>query len=578
MKRMLNLTSIFCFLLLSSLAYAGSNTYYVTQNGNGAKNGQSLGNAWSASDFNNSANWSATDNSNKIDPGDTVYFSGTITTRLTPKGSGSAGNTIVLDGYQAGDCDPIDSVCSSSVLLSGSSAGMTIINNDYLTVQDFRMTGGPNSNALILINSPSSSSTTADHVTIRRNYLYDANLGLLNSTRSSSYTGSDYLTIENNKMVGYGKAANSSQGVNFYYNKNLVVRKNYLSGGPNPDASRCDSDNVIEVHSNNYALFEYNDISYAYQQAGIAIKEPDPASQNIIFRFNKVHHNSIYTHYTDGESFGIAVAAHSNHIYIYGNYVYSNGNFGISAMRGTSYVYIWSNIVVNNGWAGIYTWTDSSGGINWGSNNNVYIYNNTIVNNATQRSETNSTGIAFTESSGSNRVVKNNILYNNRVNESTYNQIYVASGSTSGVTLDSNTYYYPGQTPTVYYNSGYRTIPSLQNSYNQEGTSPAGKVANPGFTDPSNNNYTLNGDNIGNGVDLSQCIDVSVQGQNYHICIDDALDPNATNWRATLPIVRTVKQGANGAWERGAYAYGTDGSGSPDINAPSGLKIIVGDN
>ena len=184
MKKIITLTSvfIFCFSLLPALVHAAGNTYYVTQNGNGAKNGQNLGNAWSVSDFNNSANWSATDNSSKIDPGDTIYFSGTITSQLLPKGNGSAGNQIILDGYQAGNCDPLHSVCSSSALLSGNSAGIWIRGGvDYITVQDFRMTGGRNDMGLFVINDPGSSGTSG-HITVQRNYLYDANINLFVST------------------------------------------------------------------------------------------------------------------------------------------------------------------------------------------------------------------------------------------------------------------------------------------------------------------------------------------------------------------------------------------------------------
>ena len=77
------------------------------KNGKGARSGESLSNAWSVSDFNSSANWSAADNSAKIDPGDTVYFSGTITSELAPKGSGKSGNYVTLDGLESGNYDAL---------------------------------------------------------------------------------------------------------------------------------------------------------------------------------------------------------------------------------------------------------------------------------------------------------------------------------------------------------------------------------------------------------------------------------------------------------------------------------------
>ena len=43
---------IFVFLLLPALTFAAANTYYVTQNGDGARNGENLKNALTVSDFN----------------------------------------------------------------------------------------------------------------------------------------------------------------------------------------------------------------------------------------------------------------------------------------------------------------------------------------------------------------------------------------------------------------------------------------------------------------------------------------------------------------------------------------------
>ena len=574
MKKIITLTSvfIFCFSLLPSLVHAAGNTYYVTQNGNGARNGQSLGNAWSVSDFNNPTNWSTIDNSNKIDPGDTVYFSGTITAQILPQGSGTSGYPITLDGYQAGDCDPINSVCSSSALLT---TGLHDYDQDYITIQDFRGTGGT-SDAFLMFGDPTQTGH-ADHIVIRRNYLYNTVGRSLAFNRSSAapYVGSQHVTVENNKISGYGIGSNPPCGASFYEVRDLVVRGNDFSGGPDPDASDCKSDNVIEVYATRNALFEYNNIHEAYQQAGMALKEGIDDNWYIIIRFNKFHDNSLQTHYTDGESIGLALSDPNHYTYVYGNYIYHNGNFGIFMSYGTTYNYIWSNLITNNGWSGLYS------GSGTGPNSYTYIYNNTFAKNDTARSEVNTTGLAAFDPAVS-RLVKNNIFYDNRPRQTYYHQVYLSSNATSGTSLDYNTYYFPGQTPTWYWNDALRSIANMQ-SYGQETHSD---ITDPGFNDANgadntdgtvDDDYRLDGRNINDGKDLSQCFNVTVQGKVYNICLDDALDPNATNWRTTPPIVRTVKQGANGSWSRGAYAYGT-GAGSPDINAPAGLKIIVGNN
>ena len=88
MNKTLTIATIFIFglSLITPQLYSSQRIfYYVTQNGNGARNGKSIPNAWSVSDFNSSANWSINDDSDRIDPGDTVYFSGSIKTGLIPR-------------------------------------------------------------------------------------------------------------------------------------------------------------------------------------------------------------------------------------------------------------------------------------------------------------------------------------------------------------------------------------------------------------------------------------------------------------------------------------------------------------
>lgn len=70
--------------------------WYVTDNGNGNRNGTSLNNAWSSADFNSTSSWGV----GKIFAGDTVYLAGTFQNKLTVQGSGSSvSNRITLRGY-----------------------------------------------------------------------------------------------------------------------------------------------------------------------------------------------------------------------------------------------------------------------------------------------------------------------------------------------------------------------------------------------------------------------------------------------------------------------------------------------
>ena len=90
-----------------------------------------------AADFNTGGNWDTDDD--LIGPGDTVYFSGTFTsTSLYPQGSGTIGNSITFDGYEAGDCDALGTSCSNSAVMSASNfSGST---KNYLIYKDFVFT------------------------------------------------------------------------------------------------------------------------------------------------------------------------------------------------------------------------------------------------------------------------------------------------------------------------------------------------------------------------------------------------------------------------------------------------------
>ena len=89
MKITLKSIYIFIFFLLPALTHAAANTYYVTQNGNGAKDGKSLASAWSASQFNSLKGTGYA--------GDTFYFSGTFTSWIGINISSTTTNDITID-------------------------------------------------------------------------------------------------------------------------------------------------------------------------------------------------------------------------------------------------------------------------------------------------------------------------------------------------------------------------------------------------------------------------------------------------------------------------------------------------
>ena len=166
------LAALTVFLLLSSQAWAATWTTDVTQAGAGGDCED--GGECSVAEF-NALSGDYADS--------TFYFSGPFTTRVTPRIEGTLGHSVTLDGYKAGDCDPINAVCSSSALLQ---AGMWIGGNapgsgyDYINVYDFRMTSSTSAPCFFISGylSGSGDEKYSDYINFKRNYIYDTALNM----------------------------------------------------------------------------------------------------------------------------------------------------------------------------------------------------------------------------------------------------------------------------------------------------------------------------------------------------------------------------------------------------------------
>jgi hypothetical protein len=78
----------------ASICSASAANVYVAQNSTGAANGADCADAYAVTFFNTSSNWGS--GSNQIGPGTTVHFCGTITQGIIVNGSGAVGNPITL--------------------------------------------------------------------------------------------------------------------------------------------------------------------------------------------------------------------------------------------------------------------------------------------------------------------------------------------------------------------------------------------------------------------------------------------------------------------------------------------------
>jgi hypothetical protein len=502
-------------------------------------------------------------------------FSGTITTAVNSGIYGTSGNVVTLDGWAGGSCDPVaDGNCASAAVLE---AGMLLAGGvDYITIQDMSVTSPGN---CLKINSTTESGTSS-YITIQRTHFYNAGWNLFQIWYDSGSNRSNYITIDSNRWEGYGEtdwgppvSLNAPQGINISGVNDLVVTNNVLGGDA---ASYAYSDNVIELHRSTGVLFEYNEIHGAYTQSGLAVKEANPGVQDLIIRFNKIYDNGIAG---DGRALGIGWYTSGN-FYIYANFMYANGDAGITLGDGLDNVWIWSNIISDNNGVGFADFYRDPGL----TKDNINLINNTFYRNGVGISDGQwraVTAISFPDNVTTNITVKNNIFSDNRPNASNYNQIYVDGTILGDGDLEHNTYYYNGQTANMYYDGADRSLATLQGTYNVEDDDPIGggvsdgEIADPGFTDANgadntngteDDDFTLDGTNINDGADLSQCFGVTVQEILYTVCLDDALDPLNTDWTTTPPTVATVKQDSYGAsWERGAYAH-LEGVTPPELS------------
>ena len=539
---------LFFICLLPSFAYGYTETHYVTQDGAGSKTGRSLFNAWAVSQFNNSSNWSANVAvDGKIGPNDVVYFSGTITTRLDLKGSGTAGNPITLDGYEAGDCNPIaNGSCPGATVPSGLSPTQGF---NYVTFQDFNIT----------TTLWSFWSYSYNHLKFLRNNWDSANSAHIAMSGTMSY-----LWFEGNRFGNYALNYNAAQGVNFYGVHHIVLRGNYFTG----HNGIANSSNKIEFHQCTNILYEYNWAdSLTKQGNGSAVVFKEDGNQNAIVRFNKfvtIRRGALDISFPTTTSF-----------FVYGNYFYRDpSNYTEHAIPLEVYdaatnVNIWSNVIMNYSTAGIVMWWRTLTAYGYPDTvriKNIKIYNNTIHNNAMNGVQAlDQTGLSINDSGATGIIVKNNIFSNNRPTTSDRRQINNQIGS--NLTLEHNTYFHSGGAPVVYHFGGDRTIPTLQSSYQREDDSPAGVVANPGL----NTDGTLNGTYINNGANLSGLAgSLTIHGTTYNMYWQTALHPS-TDWSGQPSESKIITADQNGyaAWQRGAYVYDKD----IPIKPPLGVTV-----
>lgn len=184
------------FLLITSSAWAYTETFYVCNGGDGSlPETATCATAWDEADFNTSGNWAATDTDDgKIGPNDVVYLlddGGAFDTTLTTKNSGLSGKPITIMPAP-GD----------TVTLTPSSGKAIAVDSAYITIDcDYRMTinVADNANYIHGIHSYLGDSAT-DYTTVNGCTIVGPGSGATYQWHGGIVLKDDNFTLTNNTI------------------------------------------------------------------------------------------------------------------------------------------------------------------------------------------------------------------------------------------------------------------------------------------------------------------------------------------------------------------------------------------
>jgi hypothetical protein len=575
MRNALQFSVLYIITLTSPLAQAAETDYFVTQIGSGSRTGLTSENAWSVADFNNSSHWASADTPSKIDPGDTVYLNGEITSSITVRGSGTADHPITIDGSNASI--RVDIVSAGKIIYIENQRHLVLQN---LTIDglDHNLATAGNGAAIYIreFGFPTEDITIQDShlkascsgimlqgsvkkVNVHRNNVeLMANDGV--SVRVDNYDGDEKNGYDD--APGYVTVGGSAANGNTFKNVGYLTAGDGNNSGSHPGSvfGTAVTDSVfsynhvyadmkdvgagIYLNGAKRILVEYNAIHglEAVKHRSYINFKTDRGlySEDIVIRFNNVY--DIYAgpnQYTKpGEC--ITISGEGQHFVLHGNYcegagINMNWNWqeNNNGIGGNGY-YVWANVI--NG-------TKAGGGIsingistNTDSFSNFYILNNTIYRAVTDHANgAYFYGISDSKGRAADIIngiyVMNNIVADTRPNSSEH--IGISLTSQSDLTLADNL-------ESTSANAALYTNNALLSLQNQ---SPA----------------------IDAGADLSaydaKLPTLQIQGVSYSFSFSELLDPAKTNWLApssrdaTNPQVATGNQRNHERWEKGAYIW-----------------------
>ena len=481
--------TVFSIFFMSSASLAA--TYYIdATEGNDSYSGTSQSAAWKTITKVNGSNFS---------PGDQILFKRGETwtgTTLSISSDGAEGNHINIGVYGTGDKPIIDGTgLSKTVYLNGRSF-ITINNLEVkkgghgIFITPSSINGQINIMDCEIHDSEDNNISIKDrgNVTIESCKIYNSAANGISaySADTSSWGG---RTGHNVKLLGNFIYNNSKSGF-FVYGDDAIVRNNEMYGNGGGDKEGYYHNIYI---SGDNAIVEKNILRDATYGDGLRF-----LGSNLTVRYNFIRHNRKH---------GIG---------IWNDYPVDHSNLNISynlfIQRDYAETPVSLPLAIN---------IDNAAGA--GNFSNIKIYNNSVYGE-----NDNANGFLFRKCS--NVDFRNNIIY--------LKNAYLI-GEFEGASIASDYNIFMSDKPKAFFTDTEATFSQWQG----EGYDQHSKETDPKFTDPKNNNLTLQS----NSPAMSA-------GQNLGQAYDDGLHPDGG-----FPYnVAVLDQDNYGGWEIGAYVYSSD--------------------
>ena len=492
--------------------------YYVRETALGSGNGSSYENSMSAKSHNEDRTFVG---------GDVIYLCDKISAKLAIPSSGDEGNEIIYRGDYAGH-HALLRITTSSGMLRGEYKSNIIVDS----VECFKGKIG-----IAFINGN-------HNITIKRCTVHEM---LGNGAKGIMF--SKNTEARNSNIVVGGAPGDGNHvyncgqdtGGNDIVTANcdgVLISYNDCHGG-NADtgidgyADMGSTDGIVEYNWFYNHIKSTNDAEAEYGENGVDLK----GSSDYIVRYNHIFGNRA-TGFNLNRQYSFEGAPVCKNIRAYGNYIHDNGQSNVTLKYVDHTVYFYNNLIVNSG--------KSHGLVGADKGVDIWIYNNTFVNNYTELGDRQRYALII--GGGNNYHVKNNIFYSD-----THQKLIWNGSAVKDVVFDNNLYHSGGGETLFYWHEQFRTLREIK----ALGQETHGIEANPLLTDINNDDYTLLSDSpcIGSGANL---------GTEYEF----GLAP-MTDFSLVPPSIYLVNRNVYGNWDIGAFQYLGDVDPCEDVVCPT---------